>query len=711
MTFLDRFESLVTEQDYKEIARLFDEYTKGELKEPEEFIAILQLFLDTKLKKEVGSWIEKGLRFWKFLDSDDLKYRALKLMVDMQTTNSKELASKCLTVVQGRFGSNENFHLFLRLSGLRDGINFENALSFLELLTHLQPGAFVFHTGGWGTGEIMSLSVVREEVEIEFENLIGTKGLSFKNARSHLIPLKKEHFLARRFGDADSLEALAKADPVSAIRLFLRDMGPKTAGEIKGEFLELIIPEGDWAKWWQSARTKLKKDPLVEVPDQLSEPFVLRETEISPEERLYKTLEKSCDPSQTIVAIYSFVRDFPADSKNDEVSQNIFGRLDQLEKGGDLTEGQKAEVAFLKEELSSAPIGELITLAEGSDIAHLIDSIEILSFKKRLLIQVKERMDNWSALFLDLLSSVSQVQLKDYILEQLIDAGKKDKVEEQMRELLIRPQSSPYTFFWFFQKLTSNSAGVLEKSEDKLAFFEGLFALLYEAEKIPNLRDLAKKIHALVTLDRFKLTRDLFALSSKSGAEELLLLASKCQTFAEHEQKIFHSLAEVEHASLAKKDNGSKQEPIWMTREGYLSLQEKIKHLANVEMIDNAREIEEARSHGDLRENAEFKFALERRARLQGELKELSDQLSSAAMLGPEDVDNQSISIGAIVDVEGPQGVQIYTILGPVEADSEKNILSFQSLLAKAMLGKKRGELFVFRDQKYRVRDFKSCFD
>lgn len=711
MQFLDRFESLVHEKDYKEIARLFDEYTKGELKEPEEFVSVLQLLSDAKLKNEVGSWIEKGLRFWKFLDSSDLKYRSLKLMVDLQSTNSKELASECLAVAADRFGQSENFNLFLRLCGLRDGLHFESALSFLELLTHLEPGAFVFHTGGWGTGEVISLSMVREEVEIEFENLMGTKSLSFKNARSHLFPLAKEHFLARRFGDADALEAFAKDDPASALRLFLRDMGPRSAGEIKEEFLDLVIPEADWAKWWQSARAKLKKDPLIEVPDQLSEPFILRETEVSPEERLYKTLEKSRDPSQTIVAIYTFVRDFPASAKNDEVSQSIFGRLDQLEKGGDLTEGQKIEVAFLKEELSSAPSGELIKLEEGCDVVHLVDSVEILSFKKRLLMQIKEQLENWSALFIDLIGQVSQVQLKDYILEQLIDAGRSDLIEQRMRELLLRPHSDPYTFFWFFGKVASNSAGLLEKPDDKLAFFEGLFALLYEAERNSDLRDLVKKIHACITLDRFKLTRDLLALSSKAQAEEILLLASKCQTFAEHEQKIFHSLAEVEHASLGKKESASAHEPIWMTREGYLKVQEKIKHLANVEIVDNAREIEEARSHGDLRENAEFKFALERRARLQGELKTLSDQLSSSAMLGPDDVDKQNVSVGCIVEIEGPKGAQTYTILGPVEADSEKCILSFQSLLAKAMLGKKRGESFVFRDQKYQVNSFKSYFD
>ena len=96
--------------------------------------------------------------------------------------------------------------------------------------------------------------------------------------------------------------------------------------------------------------------------------------------------------------------------------------------------------------------------------------------------QIKEQLENWSTLFVDLIGQVSQVQLKDYILEQLTDGGFGALVEKRMRELLVSPHSDPYTFFWFFGKVSTNGAGILEKPEDKLAFFEGLFALLYEAE-------------------------------------------------------------------------------------------------------------------------------------------------------------------------------------------------------------------------------------
>jgi transcription elongation GreA/GreB family factor len=711
MVFLEKFEFLTADRDYKEIARLFDEYTKGELKEPGEFLAILKLFKDHGLKSEVGGWIEKGLRFWRFLQSDEQKYAALKIISDLQTTNSPELLEECRARVSLKYADHPNYAKFFNIAGLREGLRFESALACFELLVSVEPGAFVYHTGGWGVGEVMEVSIVREEAQIEFENLMEPKPLSFTNACNHVIPLPKDHFLSRRFGAPDDLEAFAKSDPAGVLRLFLRSMGPRNAAEIKEEFLDLVIPEEDWTKWWSSARARAKKDPLIDVPDQLSEPFALREKEIRPEEQLYVRLEKIRKPSEVFSAIYAFVRDFPAALKAEGVATSLLERIESLSSGDSLNMGEQITARFIKEELSGSIKAEPLALEEGVTVASILEEIEILSFKKRFLLRIKEEVENWQELFLDLLITAPGAQLKDFLLEQLLAAGALESVKTRMRKLALAPIESPHTFFWFFQKAVAKDSILFDKSEDKLALFEALFALLYAAEMRSDLRDLVKKIHALITLDRFKLTRDLLALSSKAGAEELLLLASKCQTFADHEQKIFQSLAEVEHKSIAKKESAPTADVIWMTREGYLKVQEKIKHLANVEMVDNAREIEEARSHGDLRENAEFKFAQERRARLQTEMKQLSDQLSSAAMLGPDDVDTQVVSVGGVVKVRSDGKSITYTILGPVEADTEKNILSNQSQLACAMIGRRVGETFTFKDKKYEVVSLSSYFE
>ena len=95
---------------------------------------------------------------------------------------------------------------------------------------------------------------------------------------------------------------------------------------------------------------------------------------------------------------------------------------------------------------------------------------------------------------------------------------------------------------------------------------------------------------------------------------------------------------------------------IWTTQEGYEKVQKQIKHIAEHEVVENAKEIAEARGHGDLKENSEYKFAQEKRARLQAELKMLSKQFQKARVIAPDDVVKGEGSIGSIVQLEGKDG-------------------------------------------------------
>ena len=152
---------------------------------------------------------------------------------------------------------------------------FQGAVSNYDLLAHVAKGKFVFHLGGWGVGEVIEVSPVREQMGIEFENVTGRKYLSFGTAFKALIPIPNEHFLARRFAFPDDLEKEAKENPAEVVKMLLKDLGDKTAGEIKDELCDLVIPEKEWTKWWQNARAKLKKDTHVEVPVSAKDSFTL----------------------------------------------------------------------------------------------------------------------------------------------------------------------------------------------------------------------------------------------------------------------------------------------------------------------------------------------------------------------------------------------------------------------------------------------------
>jgi transcription elongation GreA/GreB family factor len=282
----------------------------------------------------------------------------------------------------------------------------------------------------------------------------------------------------------------------------------------------------------------------------------------------------------------------------------------------------------------------------------------------------------------------------------------------------VHPLSFPEVFIWYFQKIIDKKSKLpFSDSSGKNRFFEGLLIILDFLEKKPQHRDLAKKVIALLTNDRYKIVRDIMSHSSLEEVKEYLLLATKCNTLTDHDIKILHSLGEVVHPTLSRlrKDKDrvvADENVVWTTQEGYQKTQLRMQQIATVETVSNAKEIEVARSHGDLRENAEFKAALERRDRLQSELKFLSDQINQARIITPDDVKADEVGIGSVVHCRDSKGEHLrFTLLGPWDADAENHILSFQSKLAQAMNGKTIGEKFEFQGEKFTITDIDNYFD
>lgn len=110
-------------------------------------------------------------------------------------------------------------------------------------------------------------------------------------------------------------------------------------------------------------------------------------------------------------------------------------------------------------------------------------------------------------------------------------------------------------------------------------------------------------------------------------------------------------------------------------------------------MAENSRDIGEAQEKGDLRENAEYKAAMEKQSQLQAAIKRLEAELKSARILDLSDVKTEKVGIGTTVRLKNKQTGEVvtYSILGAWDADTERNIISYQSPLAKSLLGKHSG--------------------
>ena len=131
-----------------------------------------------------------------------------------------------------------------------------------------------------------------------------------------------------------------------------------------------------------------------------------------------------------------------------------------------------------------------------------------------------------------------------------------------------------------------------------------------------------------------------------------------------------------------------------MTAAGYASMEVELKTLKSEERPNIIKAIQEARAHGDLSENAEYHSAKERQSFIEGRIMELEDKISRAQVIDVSKLSGKQVKFGATVTVidEDTDKKSKYQIVGDIEADFSKGMISISSPLARALIGKSVGD-------------------
>lgn len=149
-----------------------------------------------------------------------------------------------------------------------------------------------------------------------------------------------------------------------------------------------------------------------------------------------------------------------------------------------------------------------------------------------------------------------------------------------------------------------------------------------------------------------------------------------------------------------------------MTQEGKVKLEKELYQLVHVERPSIIKAIEEARSNGDLSENADYDAAKERQAFCEARISDLQAKIANAEVIDITRLNSDKIIFGAhvkLLDVETDE-VKVYQIVGEEESDANLGRISVFSPLARAIIGKKKGDVIEFKSPKgekeYEVVDF-----
>ena len=127
-----------------------------------------------------------------------------------------------------------------------------------------------------------------------------------------------------------------------------------------------------------------------------------------------------------------------------------------------------------------------------------------------------------------------------------------------------------------------------------------------------------------------------------------------------------------------------------MTSNGFENLQTELKKLLNEDRPNIISAIAEARSHGDLSENAEYQYAKEQQSLIEGKIADLESAISRAEVIDVKNISGEEIKFGATIEIEDDDtgDISVYQIVGEYESDIKNKKLSVNSPLAKGLINK-----------------------
>jgi len=140
-------------------------------------------------------------------------------------------------------------------------------------------------------------------------------------------------------------------------------------------------------------------------------------------------------------------------------------------------------------------------------------------------------------------------------------------------------------------------------------------------------------------------------------------------------------------------------DPFPITSAGLEKLKAELRHLVSVERPQNIKDIETARGHGDLSENADYDAAKQRQGFIDGRMKELSDKIARAQVIDPSKIRGDKVVFGVTVDLLNCETEEeaTYTLVGEEESDASAGRISVASPVGRALLGKTEGDVAEVR--------------
>lgn len=587
----------------------------------------------------------------------------------------------------------------------------ESSRSALEAM---KEGASCIHRA-WGVGKITGFEAERGMIVVDFE-----EGERKSHAMDPVFCLDKleilneDHIISRHRNNPEEIDAKAKKEPVELFIEIISKFEDGCAGTRELErIINLLLGAAKGKKWWTATKKLLIKDPRVAVPNKKTEPYVLRDEPVKPEQEI---LQDFFDEKRSKEKILLAEKLYDLASEKEDLQADLPQVLHDLTvalmEARNLSQSDRLHGIWVRNNLAR-DVEEDVEKLEPT-------SASILNECEQDLPGLADQMPaKFHSRLLDLVTRVYPEKWKDTVLYLLHNTGTKFSgecahflIDREESNLLIKSLSSVLdeqtlrapVLLWMikFRKLSKFEV-LLEKLMTPQLLTAVFSAIDYESlqnvttRRIPLaeiLSDDKELLRDILTKGTAENAKDLAqALILNPGFEDLSkrsLLARFIKLYPEIQDILDDTGSSSSEVSTVATDDS-----LIVSQSSYDKKMADLDELNKEKIPANSQAIEAAREHGDLRENAEYHMAKDEQKVLLARQSELQTDLMRAKPTDFTDAPADAVGIGSIVNLSNTDtgDSQKYTILGAWDSDPDKNVLSYLTPLGQKLLGKKVEDL------------------
>ncbi len=667
--------------------------------------------LASKIADSMGS--EKGVFFLKSIYDkgnfdNDTNIEILKKVIRF-APHDTDTRDKLVELWKAKYKDNPRLDYCLNNTGILDDyLNLNTAIENFEKQIEFVEGAFVFHET-WKLGKITKIA--KDEMQILFPGK-GTHSMSCKMAYSSLKVLPRKHiWVLKAAVPKDKLSAKFLSDIKWGLEVILSSFGNQASlKQMKAELVPSVLSDKEWPTWQTAAKKELSTNAYFGISESASDVYVLRSTPITFEEKTLTMFKGTKD----FYDKFKIMKDFIA--QKGETDSDEFQSMVSYFEGRAQTSGTEALVAYLVLDNLRDRYGMNFVQSAGQfadyysrieDKKAFFVSIQDSELKRNFIENVMTNVDNWQ----EVLISLYPVYMTTFLADCIRKGPKKNVIYKILAEAAENYRENP-DFFLYLVKTFNEKDWAKAKVSSESLLITKLSLLSFLNRKIANATDVAenKKRQKQLISSLFTEEKEVYKYLENADASEAQKIYSilKGITDLENERlSVKHFIAsKFEDWEAITGDNPDKAidkkkiipKGLLCTKAMLEAKSQELDHIMNVEIPENSREIGTARELGDLRENSEYQYGKDKQKNLNFLMNKLTDEISSAQVILPENVDTQFVSFGTKVtfhDNKADSDV-VYSLFGPWESDPNRNILNFKAPLGQAIYNMEVGETKKF---------------